>query len=172
MIKIYLANLGKYNEGFLVGEWFDLSEGHTLEEMCEAIGVAPGTEYEEFAIHDYEAPFEISEYENVEELIELAERLESLQDYEVNAVCAIIDNGSAQTYDEACDMVENGDVMFYHDCKNMGDVAAEIVEESGMLANAPSQLAMYFDYDAYGRDLDIEGTFLELDDEVYIQVLL
>lgn len=172
MIKIYLANLGKYNEGLLVGEWFDLSEGHTLEDMCEAIGVAPGTEYEEFAIHDYEAPFEISEYEDVNELIELAERLESLQDYEVNAVCAIIDNGSAQTYDEACDMVENGDVMFYHDCKNMGDVAAEIVEESGMLSNAPEQLQMYFDYDAYGRDLDIEGTFLELDDEVYIQVLL
>jgi antirestriction protein len=189
MIKLYVANLGKYNEGLLAGEWFDLSEGITLEEIRVAIGVAHYDEegnfipyveendgkytymYEEWAIHDYEAPFSISEYANIEELIELAERLDSMEEHEANAVCAIVNNGSANTYDEACDMVENGDVHFYFECKDMEDVAYNIVEESGMLDNAPETLTRYFDYEAYGRDLDIEGTFLELEDEVMIQVL-
>ncbi|MGG1219370.1 antirestriction protein ArdA [Priestia endophytica] len=171
MIKIYLANLGKYNEGELVGEWFDLSEGHTLEEMTKEIGVAPGTEYEEYAIHDYEAPFEISEYASVPELIELAERLESLEEHEAKAVCAVVDNGSANTYDEACDMVENGDVHFYFCCDDMADVAWNIIEETGALEGVPEVVSRYFDYERYGFDLELEGTFLEIEDGTFIQVI-
>lgn len=54
-LRVALTNLGKYNEGELIFEWLELP---TTEEEVEAafkyIGVAEGTEYEEYFITDYE----------------------------------------------------------------------------------------------------------------------
>ena len=49
-MRIYIANLGKYNEGELVGAWF--TPPVDFEEVKERIGL--NDEYEEYAIHDYE----------------------------------------------------------------------------------------------------------------------
>lgn len=49
-MRIYIANLGKYNEGELVGDWFTPPVDY--DEMAERIGL--NDEYEEYAIHDYE----------------------------------------------------------------------------------------------------------------------
>lgn len=78
-IKIALTNLGKYNEGELVYTWLELPA--TDEEISAAfteIGVAPHTEYEEHFISDYEAPFQIGEYESIRKLNEIAEQLEGV----------------------------------------------------------------------------------------------
>ena len=50
-MKIYLTNLGKYNEGELVGKWFELPILDINEALLE-IGVENGTPYEEFFITD------------------------------------------------------------------------------------------------------------------------
>lgn len=55
-MRIYIANLGKYNEGELVGAWF--TPPVDFEEVKERIGL--NDEYEEYAIHDYELPFELT----------------------------------------------------------------------------------------------------------------
>ena len=52
-IKIWVANLGKYNEGINKGEWFTLPTD--MSEIGKKIGL--NERYEEWAIHDYEAPF-------------------------------------------------------------------------------------------------------------------
>ncbi|MFU1875674.1 antirestriction protein ArdA, partial [Enterococcus faecium] len=57
-MQVYIANLGKCNEGELVGAWFQPPIDE--EEVAERIGL--NDEYEEFAIHDYELPFDIDEY--------------------------------------------------------------------------------------------------------------
>ena len=49
-MQVYIANLGKYNEGELVGAWFTFPID--FEEVKEKIGL--NDEYEEYAIHDYE----------------------------------------------------------------------------------------------------------------------
>ena len=54
MFKIYLTNLGKYNEGELVGKWIDLPiSEEELEATLEEIGI-DGEKYEETFITDYE----------------------------------------------------------------------------------------------------------------------
>ena len=63
-MRIYIANLGKYNEGELVGAWF--TPPVDFEEVKERIGL--NDEYEEYAIHDYELPVEIDEYTPIEEV--------------------------------------------------------------------------------------------------------
>lgn len=50
-MKVYVANLGKYNEGELVGAWFTLPIDP--DDMAERIGL--NNTYEEYAIHDYGA---------------------------------------------------------------------------------------------------------------------
>ena len=53
-MRVYVANLGKYNEGELVGDWFEPPIDY--DEMAERIGL--NEFYEEYAIHDYELPFD------------------------------------------------------------------------------------------------------------------
>ena len=55
-MQVYIANLGKYNEGELVGAWFTFPID--FEEVKEKIGL--NDEYEEYAIHDYEYPLRLT----------------------------------------------------------------------------------------------------------------
>ena len=76
-MRVYVANLGKYNEGELVGAWFEPPIDY--DEMAERIGL--NEFYEEYAIHDYELPFDIDEYTPIEEVNRLCEMVEDLPEY-------------------------------------------------------------------------------------------
>lgn len=52
------------------------------------------------------------------------------------------------------------DIICYSDCDSMEDVAHYFVEETGQLGEIPSNLQNYIDYQALGRDMEIEGNFL------------
>ena len=87
-IRVYIANLGKYNEGELVGDWLDLPQpqekideflrdtvGLTLDaEEAYAKGLKGERVYEEYAIHDYEFPQDLNGFTpNIPEYAELSE---------------------------------------------------------------------------------------------------
>ncbi len=40
------------------------------------------------------------------------------------------------------------------------DVAAYLIEETDTLGEVPTPLQNYIDYEAFGRDLEIEGNFI------------
>lgn len=175
-IRGYIANLGKYNEGELVGEWvtFPVDEDE-WNETLERIGISDepdeqGRIYEEYFFSDWDCgcDFGFGEYEDVDRINEIAEQVDRLNSYEEEELEAMIDDG----YDpeEALDAIADGDVLFYFGCKNMEDVAYQFVEESGMLAGVDDTIARYFDYEAYGRDLEIEGTFLPTETG-YIEII-
>jgi len=52
----------------------------------------------------------------------------------------------------------------------MSDVAEQVVEQCGYLDEMPEHLRNYFDYEAYGRDLEIEGNFVYLGEGAYIEI--
>lgn len=167
MLNIFITNLGKYNEGFLVGEWVSLpATEEELEAVYERIGISDepdenGVYYEETFITDYETDIEgleVGEYDSISELNELAEQLEDLQDYEQIALQAFLENGSS--FEKALEEVQNGDYRIYYNCSDMTDIAYEVVEECDYLHGVPENIARYFDYEAFGRDLGIEGTFI------------
>ncbi|MGD2352050.1 antirestriction protein ArdA [Bacillus subtilis] len=183
-IKIYVANLGKYNEGELVGKWFTLPID--LEEIRVAIGVAHydedenfipyveenGVTYEEWAIHDCEAPFNISEYASIEKLNEIAELIENKEDYEVEAICELFQGNYVSDFEEGFNAIDNGDVRFYHDCKDMSDIAYQLYEETGQLAELTKHInESYIDFEAIGRDMEIEGHFIELSNGVWVEYI-
>lgn len=73
-MRVYIANLGKYNEGYLVGDWFSFLIDE--EDVAERIGL--NERYEEYAVHDTENfPIEIGEYISIQELNEMYEMIVS-----------------------------------------------------------------------------------------------
>ena len=171
MIELCLTNLGKYNEGELIFTRLVLPA--TTEEIYAAydeIGVADGTMYEEAFISDYETDInglEIREFANLDDLNELAEELEKLDEYELEAFGAMLDYGLAT--DEALQKVQDGEYSFYEGCNSMEDVAYQYADETGLLNSIPDDLRCYFDFEAYGRDMDINGHFIETDSG-YIEI--
>lgn len=168
-MKIFLTNLGKYNEGELVGEWVELpvSQGE-LQEVFDHIGI--NEEYEEYFITDYECNFyEVGEYENLDTLNEIAERIEELDEKESKVVKALMSE-LGYTLDEAIDKVNSGDYRIYSDCDNMTDIAYQVVEECEYLNNVPDNVARYFDYESFGRDLGIKRTYIFLDGSEVIEI--
>jgi len=154
MLNIYLTNLGKYNEGQLVGEWVELpATEEELEAVKKRIGI--NEQYEEWFITDYETDIsglEVSEYSNLEELNELAETLENLDSDIIEALLYF-----GIEFDEIVEKAE--ECMVYSDCKDMSDVAMAYAEETGLLNSIPENLRYYFDFEAFGRDMEIEGNF-------------
>lgn len=169
MIRIYLTNLGKYNEGHLIGEWVDLPiSNEELQKVLDRIGI--NEEYEEYFITDYETDFdgiEIGEYSNLEDLNEMAETLESLDDDEKEVVDAIMSEG--YSLEEAIE--KKDDCIVYCDCSDMEDVAREYAEQTGLLDSIPENLQSYFDFEAYGRDMSYEGTFVFTNNGNCVQIL-
>jgi len=153
-MQVYIANLGKYNEGELVGAWF--TPPVDWDEVKERIGL--NDEYEEYAIHDYELPFEIEEYTPIEEINRLCALAEELEGTPIEAEMKDIQSAFFSSFEE---MVEHkDDIICYSDCDDMEDVARYFIEETGVLGEVPASLQNYIDYEAYGRDLELEGSFL------------
>ena len=103
-------------------------------------------------------------------LPDLAEKMEELDEEQQDVVKAMISE-CGYTFDEAIEKVNNGDYTIYNDCDDMEDVAYQIVEECGYLTNVPDNVARYFDYEAFGRDLRLEGTFIFTDNGACVEVM-
>ena len=153
-MRVYIANLGKYNEGELVGAWF--TPPVDLDEVKERIGL--NDEYEEYTIHDYELPFEIDEYTPIEEINRLCNLAEELEGTPIGEVASEIQHAFFSSFEEMVEHVD--DIVYYPDCDDMSDVAYYLIEKTGTLGEIPTHLQNYIDYEAYGRDLEIEGSFL------------
>ena len=52
-------------------------------------------------------------------------------------------------------------IYYYPDCETMTDIAYYYIDELQALGDIPPSLQNYIDYEAYGRDLDMGGCFIE-----------
>lgn len=151
LISIFITNLGKYNEGELIGEWVNLpATEEELDEVYNRIGI--NEEYEEVFITDYETDIDglkIDEYDNILELNEIAKDLETLDGYDLEKIGAIME-AHGLTLREAIDDIDN---YTYYSEMTLEDLAYELVEEM----NLPEFAQRYFDYEAFARDLELDG---------------
>lgn len=169
MLNIYITNLGKYNEGELLGEWVELpiSEDE-LNNVLKRIGI--NEMYEEYFITDYETDFdyEIGEYDSISKLNDLAYQLQDIKEGK-EVIKAMLESG--YDMEESIEKFKNNDFVIWSDCRDMSDVAYYYVEESGMLNNVPDGLAQYFDYELFGRDMYLEGDYIFTNNGNCIEIL-
>ena len=157
-VRIFITNLGKYNEGELVGKWVEMPiDEDELEEVLESIGI--NAEYEEYFIADYEAPFKIGEYDSIESINEKIEAyeddLESVGDED--ALEALLDEGYS------LDEITGYDYCIHYNVNDMSDIAYEYVNECYNVDEFP--LGNYIDYESLGRDMGYEGTYIFYNDK-------
>lgn len=155
MLKGYITNLGKYNEGFLIGEWieFPISE-EELEAVFERIGI--NEEYEEIFFTDWECDFEtgLGEYENIDDVNELAEALEEVESNSEEDKLESIIEATGNSLKESLDCMD--DAIFYPGY-TLEEVAEEYVNDCLFTKDTPDIFRRYFDYEAFARDLSFDG---------------
>ena len=159
-IKIFLTNLGRYNEGILMGEWVRLPvPADRLEEVLERIGI--NGEYEEYFITDYEASFanlNLSEYTSIEALNGFAARLEELAEWEYEKLAAVLEYESVSSITDIMDIIEYlDDFVVLPDIEDDEGLGRYYAEECCTIEAIPAHLRSYFDYESYGRDIRLES---------------
>ena len=166
-MKIFITNLGRYNEGYLVGKWVKLPVSEDkLDEVLEEIGI-DNEYYEEYFITDTDCENEnigigdvISEYSSVQALNELAQRLEELSDNEADKLGAVLDYEACRSVSdvlELLDELDNFDLLT--DVTDDEDLGYYYAEEYCSI-DIPENIQPYFDYEAYGRDIRLESSCL------------
>lgn len=155
-LEVYIENLHNGKNAWIELPTSDIVINRVLEE------INPGGLHD-VIIADYETDIiglKVSEYDNILELNTIAEEINNLSDDELIALQAYLEEYNME---QALEEVRQGNYRIYYDCDNMEDVAYQAVNESGLLDGVPEQVKMYFDYEAYGRDMDINRTFIQID---------
>lgn len=153
-MSVYVVNLGKYNEGELIGDWF--VPPIDWEDVKNRIGL--NNEYEEYAIHDWQLPFDINEYTSIEEINYLYDMVEELLSTDIGEVIYDIQNTFFSSLKELYENKDN--IIYYSECYSMEDVAYYLINELSVLGEIPVAIQNYIDYEAYGRDLKFSSNFV------------
>lgn len=146
-IRIYVACLAAYNNGYLHGCWINANQDpyDIWGEVRDMLAISPIEDAEEWAIHDYEG-FEgasLSESEGFDSVSEIA---------------AFIDEHGALggkliqyygTLDDAEKAIED---HYAGEYESLTAFAQEITEQSEPV---PERLTYYIDYEKMARDLEI-----------------
>ena len=170
----FITNLGKYNEGELVGEWVKFpTTAEELKEVFKRIGIGQkddfGNPYEEWFITDYDCYVDglydkLGEYENLDELNYLASKLDEMSDSEYAQFQAGMEMGDhCGSVQEIINLTENLDCYeIYPNIEDYDDLGRYYIDELEVM-QIPEHLQNYIDYEAYGRDvaMDENGSFTD-----------
>ena len=170
----FITNLGKYNEGELVGEWVKFpTTAEELKEVFKRIGIGQrddfGQPYEEWFITDYDCYVDglyskLGEYENLDELNYLASKLDEMSESEYAQFQAGMEMGDhCGSLQEIINLTENLDCYeIYPHIEDYDDLGRYYIEELEVM-QVPEHLQNYIDYEAYGRDvaMDENGSFTD-----------
>ena len=167
--EAFVTNLGKYNEGELVGEWvhFPTTE-EEMKKVFERIGIGSkdefGQVYEEWFITDYDCSIHgvsnlLGEYENLDKINYLAARLDEMSHSELEHFVAIMDSGCDEVndLDDLINLTYNLDNYdFIPDIKDYDDLGRYYFFEGGYnIDNKFGSFVDYIDFERYGEDCAI-----------------
>lgn len=190
MIDVYIANLGKYNEGEILGGWISLPcDNSDIDKLMAEIGLGVidkdgnythgYTEidengyaycYEEYSIDDYCCEIDdldIGSYSSPYELNKIATALSELKEHELEEVKALLELGyikiNSKNVDDIKNVLERHIFGSYDNSMYNSDLALgyALAEMDGVEYELDKlNLTMYFDYESYGRDARFNGVGL------------
>ena len=165
--KAYITNLGKYNEGALVGEYLKFpTTTEEVQALLKRIGI-DGVRYEEIFITDYDGDMPelysgFGEYESIDELNYLASLLSEMDQSDLEKFEAVLDTGEhSGSVKELINLTQNLDCFeFYSGITSEEELGRMYIQEFDAIP-IPEHLIDYIDYEAYGRDVRINegGSF-------------
>lgn len=169
-LSAWIGNLGKYNEGELVGEWvkFPCSDDE-LDAVMKRIGISDdpdndGIVYDEVFVADYDGEFgraaseKFGEYPNFDELNEFAENCIKLAELDNQYGKGFANNVMSEFSIDSEYLLNHMNDLEVIPGQNNYDLGKYIVSEyyNGAENLNRDTLEMYFDYEALGRDIGFD----------------
>ena len=159
LFEAYVTNLGKYNEGELVGEYLKFpTTPEEVQALLKRIGI-DGVRYEEIFITDFDGDVlglydHLGEYENIDELNHLACVISELDQGDLEKFEAVIDSGEyTGSVKDLINLAQNLDCFEFYPGVTDDETLGRIYVEDMEAIDVPEHLLNYFDYEAYGRDI-------------------
>jgi antirestriction protein len=160
--RIYVGTYAKYNNGSIDGKWIDISEYNTYEEFVDACRELHSDEDDpEFMVQDYEN-FPRKWYH--EGGLPTEEEFDKINDY------YLMDDTEKSAYEAYVNYTDDDDIDNFHEAyqgqfDSAEDFAYDLVDNLGWEGIGSDNLDMYFDYDAFGRDLMMDFHIGDEDNE-------
>lgn len=168
----FITNLGKFNEGEIIGEWINFPiKQEEFQEVLKRIGIDEN--HEEWFFSDFDTNLRgisaiLSEYQNVDELNYLVALANELDSYDYEKFYGIVEDDM--------DLPENGipgliNLTFnlekyelYSNIFDEEEYGRYIIQDSGEYDSYRiNEILDYIDYEAFGRDrcINENGSFTE-----------
>lgn len=165
--KIYVACLAAYNQGILHGAWIEArQEVEDIEaEISAMLAASPIKGAEEWEIHDSQGFHGIYAHIDLAKVSKIAQALSEANDPKLLAeLHEFLDNIDI---DETVEFFQDNYIGLY---KDLGYFAADWCEQCG--TEIPKFFANYIDYDAMGRDMELSGDIITIQDCHEIHVFM
>ena len=148
--RVYVGTYAKYNDGSIDGEWIDLSRFDTYDEFVDYCRELHKDEKDpEFMVQDYEN-FPRKWYH--ESGLPTESEFDKINEY------YLMDDTDKDAYEAYVNYTDNDDIDDFHEAyqgqfNSASDFAYDLVDSLGWDGIGSDNIDMYFDYDAFGRDL-------------------
>ena len=181
MITLWLRELSTHNNGYSLDKKFDLDDYSSSQDILDELfeytketikELDPENfdyyNFEEWMITDYELEdgyisLKIGEYDSIDNLLAINESLSDLTDDDKIKYIALLERG--YDHEQTLDRFEDCYIYSVESSHSaMSDLAYDFVEE-GMFGEIADNIKGYIDYDKIGRDLEMNGTFEQVDYE-------
>jgi antirestriction protein len=174
MLNVFLSDLQAYNEGHLVGRFITLpiSENKLAQAISEVLregeAISDSNNHEEFFLTDWEWGdvefFSIDEYDNIYELNAKLQAIEEVEAYKHKAIAFLLSEGLANDLDDA---ISKADDVRVYEGQSMEDIAYDLLQECYGVDTLPSIIANHIDYGGIARDLEMDGTYFEMGNDIF-----
>lgn len=170
-MQIYITDLAAYNAGHLIGEWVVLPmdeeelQGKITEILATGAQACEDDEHEEIFVTDYECEYmRINEYDSIENLNEIALTVDGLGEDELRAIRFLMDNSLVNGFEDA---IAHYEEVIIHEDSTMEDIAYAYINECYGVDSLPSIIANNIDYEAIGRELEMDGRYFIEGGDIY-----
>ncbi len=152
MPRIYVGTYNAYNEGSLKGAWLDLEDYDDQDDFLRAC--------RELHADESDPEFMFCDHEGIpREFIGECYLKPEFWDYMNCDIDDDVKEAFMYLFDEWNE--ERCNSTYIGEFDNRTKMAEQFVDEMGLLSEIPENLQYYFDYEAYGRDMELSGDVFE-----------
>jgi len=174
--RIYVGTYAKYNDGSLFGKWMDLSDYDELQDFYKAcLKLHEDEEDPELMFQDWEyiPDFLISECSLHKDAFSYMQAISDMDEQQAEAFeiyCKHITSwpDDGKEIDEQLESFQESYQGYFGGPMKDPELeyAYQYVEDTGMLSEVSLTLRRYFDYEAFARDLFMDG-YIHMEGHVF-----
>lgn len=189
-LRFYAACLASYNNGVLHGAWIDASDDVDAMQ-CAIADMLRRSQFpnvqvqhpdtgetvpsaEEWAIHDYDGavPHGLGEYPGLALIAAWVEVLDAAESAGIPGEVAakVAENYGEPHNGEFAETLECIAERYCGEHDSLTAYAESFVDDTGMLSGIDETIARYFDFEAFGRDMQLGGDVftIRVDGSLYV----